>query len=148
MPGLRVYKPTGQYYAYFKANGKPVSKRLETTVRSIAVQRVRDQKALHRGSQQTAATKKILTFDDALTEYRHIVETAVDKKGSSKDYREQTTVALIRSWPGLLETDTRKITEHDCREWSKSFSAAYSASRYNNTLGTLRGVLQIAVDQG
>ena len=148
VPGLRVYKPTGQYYAYFKANGKPVTKRLETTVRSIALQRLRDQKALHRGCQHPAATKKILTFADALKEYRHIVETAVDKKGSSKDYREQTIAALIRCWPGLLETDVRKITEHDCREWGKRFSQDYSASRFNNTVGTLRGVLQIALDSG
>jgi integrase len=148
IPGLRIYQPTGQYYAYFKANGKPVTKRLETTVRSIAVQRLRDQKALHRGSRQSAGTKRVLTFDDALADYRHLVDTAVNNRESSKNYREQTIVALLRSWPGLLETDTRKITEHDCREWAKSFAVTYSASRYNNTLGTLRGVLQIAVDRG
>jgi integrase len=117
-------------------------------VRSIAEQRLRDQKSLHRGSAKSAATKKILTFGAALTDYRHLVDTAVNNKGSSKDYREQTINALIRSWPGLVETDARKITEHDCREWAKSFALSYSASRYNNTVGTLRGVLQIAVDRG
>ncbi len=55
---------------------------------------------------------------------------------------------LLRSWPGLPEKDTRKITEADCREWGKSFARGYSASRFNNTLGTLRGILQIAVDRG
>jgi integrase len=148
VPGLRIYTPTGQYYAYFKAAGKPIKKTLETAVRSIAEQRLRDQKSLHRGSGKSAATKKILTFGAALTDYRHLVDTAVNNKGSSKDYREQTISALIRSWPGLVETDARKITEHDCREWAKSFAPSYSASRYNNTVGTLRGVLQIAVDRG
>jgi hypothetical protein len=36
--GLQIYRPTGQYYAHFRANGKPVRKRLETTVRAIAEQ--------------------------------------------------------------------------------------------------------------
>ncbi len=148
VPGLRIYTPTGQYYAYFKANGKPIKKSLETTVRSIAEQRLRDQKALHRGSVKQAASKKILTFGDGLADYRHLVDTAVNNKDSSKDYREQTIVALLRSWPSLPEADMRKITEHDCREWAKSFALAYSAGRYNNTVGTLRGVLQIGVDRG
>ncbi|MDQ6655568.1 MAG: tyrosine-type recombinase/integrase [Verrucomicrobiota bacterium] len=148
VPGLRIYTPTGQYYAYFKANGKPIKKSLETTVRSIAEQRLRDQKALHRGSVKQAASKKILTFGDGLADYRHLVDTAVNNKDSSKDYREQTIVALLRSWPSLPEADMRKITEHDCREWAKSFALAYSAGRYNNTVGTLRGVLQIGIDRG
>jgi integrase len=146
--GLQLYRPTGQYYAYFKARGKPVRRSLDTVVRSIAEQRLRDQKALHRGSPQSAGAKKVLTFGDALEDYRYAVDAAVDKKGASKDYREQTIVALLRLWPGLPETDARKITERDCLGWGKRCAAVYSASRYNNTLGTLRGVLQVAVDQG
>lgn len=146
--GLRIYAPTGQYYAYFKANGKPIKKSLETTVRSIAEQRLLDQKALHRGSRQPSGSKKVLRFGDALADYRHELDAAVDKKGSSKDYREQTIVALLGLWPGLADTDMRKITDRDCLDWGKRCAAVYSASRFNNTLGTLRGVLQIGIDRG
>jgi hypothetical protein len=95
---------------------------LGTAVRSIAEQRLRDQKSLHRGTAKSAGNKRILTFSDALADCRHLVDTAVNNKDSSKDYPEQTIEALLRSWPGLPETDTRKITEHDCREWGKSFA--------------------------
>ncbi len=117
-------------------------------MRSIAEQKLRDQKRLHRGASPSSSTKKVLTFGDALQDYRHTVDTAVNTKGSSKEYREQTIEALLRSWPGLAEIDTRKITEHQCLDWGARFSNLYSGSRYNNTLGTLRGVLQIGVDSG
>lgn len=42
---------------------------------------------LHRGAAPSSSAKKVLTFGDALEDYRHAVATAVHAK-SSKEYRE------------------------------------------------------------
>ena len=88
------------------------------------------------------------TFAHALDEYRHTVQTAVDLKDSSKCYREQTIAALLKSWPGLMDLPITKITEKACKDWAAKLSEAYSPTRYNNTLGTLRAVIQVAVGHG
>lgn len=149
VPGLQVYLPTGTYYAYFKANGRPVKEALGTNVRSTAELKLRDLKAHHRGNAAVGRKAKgLMTFGDALRIYEHQVETDVKNKQSSKDYRQQTIAALVKTWPGLKTTDIRKVTEEQCLDWAKTFSDAYSSTRYNNTLGTLRAVIQIAIDQG
>jgi integrase len=41
-----------------------------------------------------------------------------------------------------------RITKDACLLWSQRFAKNYSASVYNNTVGTLRMVLEIAVEKG
>lgn len=44
----------------------------------------------------------------------------------------------------LEETRPDKITEADCREWAARFAVSYSVSVFNNTLSTLRMILEYA----
>lgn len=67
---------------------------------------------------------------------------------SSVTYREQTLEALFRSWPALKELDVRKLSLRAVEDWARGFSRAYSPTRYNNTLDTLRALIRIAEDAG
>jgi hypothetical protein len=49
---------------------------------------------------------------------------------------------------GLEDTKKLKITEWDCLSWAKAFSETASPSRYNHTLGTLRAIIQVAIEDG
>ena len=44
--------------------------------------------------------------------------------------------------------DVRRITAADCERWSESFSASYSATRFNNTLDSLRHIFALAIKAG
>ena len=49
---------------------------------------------------------------------------------------------------GPSRQNVRKISERDVMQWAERFAANYSATRYNNTLDTLRALFRIAVDAG
>ena len=82
----------------------------------------------------------------AFSEARVLYETQMNGdhtiKETSKIYRRKCILALTRSWTGLDELRPDKITEAECREWAARFSAAYSVSVFNNTLSTLRMILE------
>jgi integrase len=55
---------------------------------------------------------------------------------------------LQKSWPGLNETEVRRITQAGCKEWARAYNKAVSPTRYNNTVSVLRHVLNVAVECG
>ncbi len=63
-------------------------------------------------------------------------------------YWQECLAALQKSWPGLNETETRKITRDDCRAWATAYGRKASPTRFNNTLSVLRHVLDVAVQKG
>ncbi len=148
VPGLRLYTPTGTFYAYFKCQGRPLKRSLETKVRSVAELRLRDLKRKLSGVAPAGQQRKVLSVAEAIEKYRSVFTTAANTKISSKHYRDQTIKALLKRWPGIEAIDIRKISSQECREWSVGLGAAYSASRFNNTISTLKAILQIAVDEG
>ena len=50
------YRPAGTYFARFRVNGKRVWKSLETTVFSVAKQRLPETMREHRGTERPAGT--------------------------------------------------------------------------------------------
>jgi len=89
-----------------------------------------------------------MTFSDALTIFQQRLTGDGSLKPRSKEYRGERIAALLKSWSDLDKTDVRKITKNDCLAWGAKFSSAASPSNYNNTVGTLRMVLDIAVEAG
>jgi integrase len=69
-------------------------------------------------------------------------------KARTRDYWRECLAALQKSWPGLNETEVRKITQIDCREWARAYGKTVSPTRYNNTVSVLRHVLNLAVEAG
>jgi len=63
-------------------------------------------------------------------------------------YWQQRLAALAKSWPGLNETEVRKITQLACREWASTYGKKASPTNYNNTIALLRHVFAIAIEAG
>jgi integrase len=89
-----------------------------------------------------------MTFGEALAVYRQRLEGNPDLKEGAKVYRRKCIVALLKSWPELETSNVARISKDACLGWAEKFATAYSASVYNNTVGTLRMVLDIAVEKG
>lgn len=144
------YRPAGTYFARFRVNGRRVWKSLETTVFSVAKQRLPETMREHRAKREsvTAVAMGKMTVGDATQVYLEKVRANVSLKPRSKDYREMMIDFIERSWPTLFETDVRKVSERDCQEWLGRFQKRYAPSVVNNGIGTLRGVFTEAVDSG
>ena len=152
---------SGVYYARLYTNGKEQWKSLKTELLEVAKARLRK---FAGETEETAAaheaqTRGKMTFGEAAKIFlERLKSSGLGLQGkrsnrkriteSSVHYREQTVKALLKSWPELADTDVRKITEADCERWSERFSAKYSATRYNNTLDSLRHVFGVAIKAG
>ena len=125
-------------------------KSLGTTVFSVAKQRLPDTIRDHRTKLESAAAVSIgkMTVGDAVKVYLEKIRNSVSLKPRSKDYRAMMIDFIKRSWPTLLTTDVRKVSERDCHEWLVRFQRQYAPSVVNNAIGTLRAVFAEAVNSG
>ncbi len=141
---------SGNYYARIRVCGKLIWKTLKTDKISVAKLRLGD---FHKEERQRAAASKAIargkmTFKDALQTYRERLKADHSLKERSKVYRNERLVALLKSWPDLEQTDAAQISKSDCLTWAGRFGVKSSSSAFNNTVGTLRQVLDIAVEAG
>ena len=144
------YEPSGIYFARAKVRGKLVRKSLDTNVLSVAKLRLADVlDSEHRvvAPSQTKIVGK-MTFADALGIFRERQKHATDIKENTKNYNERAAIDLLKTWPGLEQTDVKRITKFDCLEWRSRFGKRYSPTVTNGTLSVLRRILDIAVDSG
>jgi len=89
-----------------------------------------------------------MLFGEAAAIHLRNLDDNVRIKPRTRDYWLQRLAALIKSCPGLSETEIRKITQGDCKKWASTYSKTASPTNYNNTLALLRHVLSIAVEAG
>ena len=147
---LYFYAPTGVYYARPRIKGKVKSKCLKTDKLTVAKQRLADfLREEHRKAEamdNTAAGK--LKFGDAAETFKSRLAASKNLKPRSKEYRLERLKALLDSWPNLENVDIGKIKKHDCQEWAKRFGKDSSATAFNNTVGTLRMILDIGIEFG
>lgn len=141
VPNLVQYVSTDTYFGRVKIEGKIFRESLETNVFTTAKLLLGDWK---KKKTKIAGKPVSGTFAEARKLYETDLENDHTIKDASKLYRRRCIQALIRSWPGLNETRPSKITVSDCREWASRFSEKYSATVFNNTLSTLRMILQRA----
>lgn len=138
------------YYARIRVRGKLIWKSLKTDRISVAKLRLSD---FHKEERQRAATHKAvargkMTFGATLETYRERLKGDYTLKDRSKVFREERIGALLKSWPDLEQTDVAQISKTDCFAWAARFGAVASPSSFNNTVGTLKLVLDIAVEAG
>jgi len=144
------YKSSGIYFARFRVRGKLIRRALKTTQISVAKLRLADleKQERQRAEHQTAVADGTMAFGDALAIYKQRLAGDGSLKPRSKDYRLERIAALIKSWRGLERIDIRKISKSDCLAWAAQFGQKAAPSNFNNTVGTLRLVLDIAVEAG
>ncbi len=145
----------------FTGDGKEQWKSLKTDLLEVAKARLREfaSETKEHIEQQTALRVGKMTFGQAASSFLERLKSSglglQGKRASRKRntessirYREETVRALLKSWPALAVTDVRKITAADCEQWSEGFSANYSATRFNNTLDSLRHIFAVAIKAG
>jgi integrase len=144
------YRPSETYYARFRVGGKLVWKSLETTVFSVAKQRLPDTIREHRakGESAKAFANGRMTVNDATTVLLDKIKANVSLKPRSKYYRELIIGFIRRSWPAVFETDVRKVSERDCQDWLVRYQRKYAPTVINASIGTLREIFDEAVAAG
>ncbi len=141
---------SGAYYARVRVAGKLIWKTLKTDRMSVAQLRLGDflKRERHRAEAVQATTRGKMTFEQALKTYEQRLDADVSLKERSKEYRRERIKALLKSWPELETTDVRHITKAECLEWAGRFSKQAAPSNFNNTAGTLRLILDLALEAG
>jgi integrase len=147
---LMRHVQSGNYYARIRVRGKLIWKSLKTDRISVAKLRLSD---FHREERQRAAAHKAvtrgkMTFADALQMYRERLKGDHSLKERSKTYREECITALLKSWPALAEKNVSQISKSDCLNWAAGFGLRASPSSFNNTVGTLKQILDISIEAG
>jgi integrase len=141
VPNLLQYVSTGKYFGRVKINGKVFRESLNTDVFTTAKLLLGD---FLKKKQKSAARPVMGTFGEARAHYEAQIAADHTLKDGSKLYRQNTIKALLRTWPSLDAKHPSKITEAECREWAGQFSEKYDAQFFNNTLSTLRHILERA----
>jgi integrase len=148
-PNLLRHK-SGCYYARAFAGGKEVWKSLKTSHYSVAEAKLAEFLKAHR-ERVTNGNGEVsgkMTFGEALKIHQLSQADNVTIKSTTRHYWNQIFVALLKSWPGLADREIRRVTKTDCKEWARAFRKVGSPTRYNNTLGGLRHVFEVAKDAG
>src|SRR6185436_2676725 len=143
------YTPSGTYFARVRINGKLKRQSLETKTLSVARMKLGDfvKAERERAEKQEQVADGKMTFGDALKIYQARNASDPNLKPRTKSYYEERIVALRKSWPGLEETDVRRITKTACLEWATR-CAKFSPSAFNHTLSVLRKVIEIGIEVG
>lgn len=144
------YLPSGVYFSRIRVQGKLIRRSLKTNKLTVAKLRLADLEKVERQrvEVQGAIANGNMRFGDALTVFRTRLANDNTLKPRSKVYRHERLSALLKSWPELEQTEVRKIAKHDCLSWSARFGENASPSNFNNTVGTLRMVIDVAIEAG
>jgi integrase len=145
-----VRHKSGRYYARAFAGGKEVWKSLKTSHFSVAQAKLAEFLKEHRErvSNSNGEVSAKMTFGEAAAIHCRNLDDNLSIKPRTRDYWRECLAALQKSWPGLSETEIRKITQADCKKWASARAKKASPTRYNNTVSVLRHVLNVAVEAG
>lgn len=141
---------SGRYYARAFAGGKEVWKALKSSHFSVAEAKLAEFLKDHRLRRKNAngeASPK-MTFGEAAAVHLRNLDDNLGIKSRTRAYWREVLAALLKRWPGLTESEVRKITQADCKKWATAYAKEASATRYNNTLSVLRHVLDVAIEAG
>jgi len=161
------HKQSGRYHVRAFRQGREVWKALGTTDYTVARSKAKEVlQEIHKTRILTDALASKPTFGQVAELYREHIKTETGTKESTKTYWLQAVDSLLRSWPGLESMRLSAITEAQCRQWAAEYlrskratghgwktksdeiEKTISASRFNNTLSTLRAVFEIGIQRG
>src|ERR1700722_2227464 len=144
------YVPSGTYYARIRIRGKLLRRSLKTDLISVAKLRLNDLEKAERQAVECkdAVSNGKMTFGQALGVFKERIKGDASLKPRTKDYYEQRTAALLKSWPRLGGTELRRISKSDCLTWAARFGSDVSPTAFNHTISILRGIFEIGVESG
>ena len=144
------YVPSGAYFARIRVGGKLIRQSLKTKVLSVAKLRLGDLEKQERSGLEAQA--KLGEGNAAVRElvnlWRERMESDHSVKPRTKIYYEERLAALLKSWPSLSAMDVRKVSAQDCEQWAGKYAKQASSSSFNNTIGLLRRMFDLAIERG
>lgn len=142
VPHLLQYVSSGNYFGKVKINGQTVRKSLQTTVWSTALVRLNDFLKENRENRNKVAAP---LFSEAVERFRNELAHNTTLKPQSKKYRLWCLGKLQKTWPALWELRIDEITPKACIEWAAQLHREIACHYYNNTIGTLKQVIQAGI---
>ena len=155
---------SGGYYARLSVGGKERWTSLRTKVLEVAKARLREQQRdaarmepIARPAKSALMTvamaiERIMSDGHAQIPMRRLGRNSAITASSAR-YRGQTVESLCKTWAEVIGSkfealEIRKVTAGEVRRWADSYRTKASATRFNNTLGTLRRIFDIAIEAG
>jgi integrase len=142
VPHLLQYVSNGNYYGRIKVNGKIIRESLSTAVWTTAKLRLTDFIKQHQEARNQVDPPK---FSQAVEIFKRELENDTGLKPQSKQYRLWCLLKLERSWPELWNLRLDEISEQACKDWGAKLSKEIACHYYNNTIGTLKQVIQSGI---
>ena len=144
------YVPSGKYFARMRVRGKLIRQSLKTKVISVANLRLADLEKAERllAENATAVAGGKMTVGDALKTYRTRLHGDRSLKPRTKAYREECISKLLRTWPKIEATDVRLVNKTACLDWAARLGKEACPSVFNHTVGTLKRILEMAIETG
>jgi len=121
--------------------GKVIRRPLRTTTFSTAKLKLLD--FLREQKQPVQSVGETMTFRAARDLFQRRLEDDPAIKPASQEYRLLCLGKLTSTWPCLDERKVDEIAPDDCRQWAAKLRL--SGHYFNNTIGTLRQILDVAV---
>lgn len=142
--------PLGIFYALLYSRGRQKWVSLRTKVFSVAkLELLKHLKAHYAvADAENAIGRGKATLENLAAIYLQEVELNGGIKASTKEYRGKTIRYLFKSWHGLAEKTPAQVTEKDCLHWAAEYREKFSETLYNNTVDSLRGVFEGAIEHG
>ena len=150
VPNLYRDERTGIYYVRTKVHGRTIWKTLQTNEFRVAKLRApKELGDLQKGRNALSSLERgSATFGSLAELYRTRIQSDTRLKPSSRIYRCQTIDAILRFRPEWIEKLVRDIRETDCLRWAAAYSGKVHGTRFNNTVGTLRAIFQVGLENG
>ena len=144
VPHLLQYVSNGNYYARIKVHGNIIRESLKTNVWTTAKLRLTDFVKKHQEARGTVVSPK---FSEAVEVFKRELESDSRIKPQSRKYRLWCLQKIQKSWPELWDLHLDQITEQACREWAAKLQKEIACHYYNNTIGTLKQVIQAGIKE-
>ena len=90
----------------------------------------------------------IKAFDDALDVLERRINNAVKLRPGARRDNFDNIRRIKATWPGIEEMLLRDLNTDGILDWAKRLHKKYSASSYNNTIGTFRRVIIVGIEAG
>ena len=150
VPNLYRDERTDIYYVRTKVHGRTIWKTLQTNEFRVAKLRApKELGDLQKGRNALSSLERgSATFGSLAELYRGRIQSDTRLKPSSKIYRCQTIDAILRFRPEWNERLIRDIRETDCLRWAAAYSGKVHGTRFNNTVGTLRAIFEVGLQNG
>ena len=144
VPNLLQYVGSGSYYARIKLRGKTIRRSLDTDVFTTAKLKLLDFLKEERKKRTAVAPP---TFAEAQRLYEQQLDNDPAVKPQSRQYRRWCIRKLELSWPGLRALRLDEIKQETCREWAAKLSEEIACHYYNNTIATLRLIIDAGIKE-